>query len=123
MKRAVIRASVVMVLMTPTVNKLVSKAECDRQGGAFVAGFFFGLDLDPAFRTDSRSNKGEVFYSIVADPTGTLSCSHSTTSVQRLVPVTFVRYPEEGHLIARPRHVRDACERTIAWFAKAFGGA
>jgi dipeptidyl aminopeptidase/acylaminoacyl peptidase len=29
------------------------------------------------------------------------------------VPVTFVRYPEEGHLIARPRHVRDACERTI----------
>ena len=37
----------------------------------FVAGFFFGVDLDPAFRNDSRSNKGEVFYSIVADPAGT----------------------------------------------------
>ena len=95
--------SVVMVLMTPTVNKLVSKAECDRQGGAFVAGFFFGLDLDPAFRTDSRSNKGEVFYSIVADPTGTLSCSHSTTSVQRLVPVTFVH--EFQHMISFNQHV------------------
>jgi hypothetical protein len=95
--------SVVMVLMTPTVNKLVSKAECDKQGGAFVAGFFFGADLDPAFRTDSRSNKGEVFYSIVADPNGTLSCSHTKTDVQRLVPVTFIH--EFQHMISFNQHV------------------
>jgi dipeptidyl aminopeptidase/acylaminoacyl peptidase len=37
------------------------------------------------------------------------------------VPVTFVRYPEAGHLIARPSHVRDACERTMAWFARYLG--
>ncbi|MGH7418361.1 MAG: hypothetical protein ACREKB_11350, partial [Candidatus Rokuibacteriota bacterium] len=40
--------SVVMVLMTPTVNKLVTKTACDTTG--FVAGFFFGADLDPEFR-------------------------------------------------------------------------
>src|SRR6185295_17848223 len=65
--------SVVMVLMTPTVNKLVTTSACSSSG--FIAGFFFGADLDPAFRNDSRSNKGEVFYSIVADPAGTLSCA------------------------------------------------
>jgi len=93
--------SVVMVLMTPTVNKLVTSAACATTG--FVAGFFFGADIDPAFRNDSRSNKGEVFYSIVADPVGTLSCAHSTTSVQRLVPVTFIH--EFQHMISFNQHV------------------
>jgi len=72
--------TVVMVLMTNTVNKLVSKTTCQNSG--FVAGFFYGLDLDPHYRTDSRSNKGEVFYSIVPDPAGVLSCSHTTADVE-----------------------------------------
>ena len=93
--------TVVMVLMTPTVNKLVNKTACDSTG--FVAGFFFGADLDPAFRNDARSNKGEVFYSLVADPGGTLSCAHSTTQVQRLVPVTFIH--EFQHMISYNQHV------------------
>ena len=93
--------SVVMVLMTPTVNKLVTSSACSTTG--FVAGFFFGADIDPAFRNDSRSNKGEIFYSIVADPLGTLSCAHSTTSVQRLVPVTFIH--EFQHMISFNQHV------------------
>jgi len=92
---------VVMVLMTPTVNKLVSKKQCDATG--FVAGFFFGADLDPAFRTDSRSNKGEVFYSLVADSSAKLSCAHSATQVQRLVPVTFIH--EFQHMISYNHHV------------------
>jgi len=95
--------TVVLVLMTNTVNKLVTATECNASGGAFVAGFFFGADLDPAFRNDSRSNKGEVFYSIVADPGGTLSCSHSTLEVQRFVPVTFVH--EFQHMISFNQHV------------------
>ena len=93
--------SVVMVLMTATVNKLVTSAACASTG--FVAGFFFGADIDPAFRNDSRSNKAEMFYSIVADPAGTLSCAHSTTSVQRLVPVTFIH--EFQHMISFNQHV------------------
>ena len=93
--------SVVLVLMTNVVNKLVSAGVCQTTG--FVAGFFFGLDLDPQFRNDARSNKGEVFYSIVADPTGTLSCPHSAAQVQRFVPVTFIH--EFQHMISFNQHV------------------
>jgi len=95
--------TVVLVLMTNTVNKLVTASACNTTG--FVAGFFFGIDLDPAFRNDSRSNKGEVFYSIVADPGGTLSCSHSTADVQNFVPVTFIH--EFQHMISFGQHVID----------------
>jgi len=90
--------SVVLVLMTPVVNRLVTAAECQQSG--FVAGFFYGADLEPTF---INSNAGEVFYSLVADPGGTLSCSHSTTSVQRIVPVTFIH--EFQHMISYNQHV------------------
>src|SRR6266540_1236962 len=118
--------SVVMVLMTNTVNKLVSDSTCVRSG--YVAGFFFGADIDPAFSNDSRSNKGEIFYSIVADPAGTLSCSHSVTSVQRLVPVTFIH--EFQHMISFNQHVlirRGAAEvlwlnEALSHYAEELGG-
>jgi hypothetical protein len=93
--------SVVLVLMTNVVNKLVTTSVCEKTG--FVAGFFFGLDLDPAFRNDLRSNKGEVFYSIVADPTGKLSCPHTTDQVAKFVPVTFIH--EFQHMISFNQHV------------------
>jgi hypothetical protein len=93
--------SVVLVLMTNVVNKLVTASECQQSG--FVAGFFFGADLDPAFRNDSRSNKGEVFYSVVADPSGTLSCTHQAAEVLAFVPVTFVH--EFQHMISFNQHV------------------
>ncbi len=93
--------TVVLVLMTNVVNKLVTASECNTSG--FVAGFFFGVDLDPAFRNDSRSNKGEVFYSIVADPAGTLSCPHPVSHVQTFVPVTFIH--EFQHMISFNQHV------------------
>ena len=92
--------TVVLVLMTNVVNKLVTASECDKSG--FVAGFFFGADLDPAFRNDSRSNKGEVFYSVVADPQGTLSCSHTVAEIQAFLPVTFVH--EFQHMISFNQH-------------------
>ena len=95
--------TVVLVLMTNTVNKLVTASECSQPGAGFVAGFFFGVDLDPAYRNDSRSNKGEVFYSIVADPAGTLSCAHSASDVQTFVPVTFIH--EFQHMISFNQHV------------------
>ena len=93
--------TVVMVLMTNTVNKLVTASQCTTAG--FVAGFFFGADLDPQFQNDPRSNKGEVFYSIVADPSGTLSCAHTTLDVQKFVPVTFIH--EFQHMISFNQHV------------------
>jgi hypothetical protein len=93
--------SVVIVLMTNVVNKLVTSQQCTAEG--FVAGFFFGADIDPRFANDNRVNHGEVFYSIVADPAGTLSCQHSRDQVKRLVPVTFVH--EFQHMISYNQHV------------------
>ncbi len=63
----------VIVLMTGKVNSLVTATQCSSPTGGFVAGYFFGADLitTPPFTT---TNNGEIFYSIVPDPAGTLSC-------------------------------------------------
>src|SRR2546430_2116853 len=111
--------SVVLVLMTNTVNKLTTRAECPASGGGFIAGFFFGADIDPAFRTDSRSNKGEVFYSLVADRAGILSCAHSASDVQKFVPVTFIH--EFQHMISFGQHLiarSGSCE--VLWLNARF---
>lgn len=91
---------VVIALMTPVVNSLVTKTMCTNSG--FVAGFFYPGDLDVSASTDS-SNHGEIFYSIVADPGGTFSCAHTSADVQSLMPVTFVH--ELQHMINFAQHV------------------
>jgi hypothetical protein len=93
--------TVVIVLMTNVVNRLVTQQQCASQG--FIAGFFFGADIDPIFTNDPRVNHGEVFYSMVADSSGTLSCAHSASQLRRLVPVTFVH--EFQHMISYNQHV------------------
>jgi hypothetical protein len=92
----------VIVLMTGKVNSLVTASQCNTSG--FVAGYFFGADLITSFST---SNKSEIFYSIVADPAGTLSCPHSVSQVKQLVPVTFVH--EFQHMISFNQHVLLHC--------------
>src|SRR3989442_600430 len=91
----------VIVLMTGKVNALVTSAQCNSPTGGYVAGFFFGADLitTPPFAT---GNAGEIFYSIVPDPSGTLSCQHSVSAVTQLVPVTFVH--EVQHMISFNQH-------------------
>ena len=90
---------VVIVLMTNQINKLVTASQCQTTG--FVAGYFFGADIDPQFA--SAYNNGEIFYSIVPDPAGTLSCTHTVAQVKQLVPVTFVH--EFQHMISYNQHV------------------
>src|SRR3989441_886340 len=92
---------VVDVLMTSAVNKLVTASACRTSG--FVAGFFFGADLDPKTANNSNYNHGEVFYSLVDDPNGVLSCPHSASDVLQLVPVTFIH--EFQHMISFNQHV------------------
>ena len=89
----------VIVLMSGKVNAMVPAAQCATTG--FVAGFFFGADLitTPPFAT---GNGGEIFYSIVPDPAGTLSCLHTVAAVTQLVPVTFVH--EFQHMISFNQH-------------------
>ena len=89
----------VIVLMTGKVNALVTSAACTATG--YVAGYFFGADLitTAPFAT---GNGAEIFYSIVPDPSGTLSCAHSVVAVSQIVPVTFVH--EFQHMISFNQH-------------------
>jgi len=89
----------VIVLLTNTVNKMVTAAQCTSTG--YVAGFFFGGDIDPFSR--SQFNSAELFYAIVPDSMATLSCQHTTSSIKRLVPPTFVH--EFQHMISYNQHV------------------
>jgi len=89
----------VIVLMTNVVNRLVTSQQCQSSG--YIAGFFFGADLDPQF--GAQFNNGEIFYSIVADPNATLSCGHSNSTVNRIIPVTFIH--EFQHMISFNQHV------------------
>jgi hypothetical protein len=66
-------------------------------------GLFFNADIDPAFIGDNRSNQAEVFYAIVPDPRGTVTCAFATSDVKRLVPVTFIH--EFQHMISYYHHV------------------
>ena len=90
---------VAIVLMTGVVNALVPGSHCGTTG--FVAGFFFAGDIDPGFA--AQYNNGEIFYSVVADPNGTLSCPHSREQVKRLAPITFTH--EFQHMISYVQHV------------------
>jgi hypothetical protein len=89
---------VVIALMTPVVNSLTSKSMCP----VFIAGFFFPFDLDLSAPV-SQSNHGEIFYSIVPDPSGTLSCQHTTGQVDTIAGPTFVH--EFQHMINFAQHV------------------
>jgi len=91
--------TVVIVLMTNQVNKLVTTAQCNSSG--YVAGFFFPGDLAPGFST--TYNNGEIFYSVVADSTGTLSCAHKNSEINLVTPVTFTH--EFQHMINFVEHV------------------
>ena len=90
----------VMILFTPIVNGMTETAQCSQ---SYVTGFFFPLDIDPTAGSDNRSNQAEVFYAMVPDPQGTVTCDHSVERVTRIVPVTFIH--EFQHMISFHQHV------------------
>jgi hypothetical protein len=94
------RNGVLFILMTPVVNGLTPEESC---GQAIITGFFFALDVDPAFQDDPRSNGAEVFFSLTADAAGDRGCPVSGSIVRRLVPVTFIH--ELQHMISFNQHV------------------
>jgi hypothetical protein len=91
--------TVVVVLMTNQVNKLVTKSQCN--AGGYIVGFFWPGDLAPGF--SQNYNNGEIFYSIVPDSLGTLSCAHKNSEVNNVMPVTFTH--EFQHMINFVEHV------------------
>lgn len=90
---------VVIVLLTNVVNAMVTAAQCDT--GGYVTGFFDPSDLDPV--TAAQHNDGEVFYGVVPDPAGALSCAHPVGDVTSTLPVTFAH--EFEHMINFTQHV------------------
>jgi hypothetical protein len=89
----------VIVLLSPAVNAITPSEQCGSSG--FVAGFFFGPDLGSV--QDPHSNHGEIFYAIVPDPAGTVSCGHTVVAASNIVPSTFAH--ELQHMINYSRHV------------------
>lgn len=87
----------VIFLLTPTVNAMVTATGCATSG--FVRGFFYGHDLASDAAT---SNRGEVFYAYVPDPTGQWSCAHTKSEVLANLPPTFVH--ELQHMISFGAH-------------------
>jgi hypothetical protein len=104
---------VVVILLTPKVNVLVQRPACS---DAFITGFFFGADLSPQLR--AQYNNGEVFYGMVPDPAGTVSCAYSVTLVRRLITVTFIH--EFQHMISFNQHalVRNG-DTEVLWLNEA----
>ncbi|MEO7084729.1 MAG: hypothetical protein ABI442_12950 [Gemmatimonadaceae bacterium] len=88
----------VIVLLSPAVNALSRSATCSTEG--YVAGYFSGSDLGS---TGSGSNHGEIFYTLVPDPVGTVSCAHTVTNLLSTVPATFLH--ELQHLVSFSQHV------------------
>ena len=89
----------VVMLMSPVVNGDSPTAQCATQG--FVAGFINTEDFNGP--SDPNSNQGEVFYTIVPDPSGTASCAHTVADLGADVPATFLH--ELQHLIFFSQHV------------------
>jgi hypothetical protein len=88
----------VIVLLTPVVNALTPAAQC--QSGGYISGFFDGFDLSSS---SSSSNHGEIYYGLVPDPDGTVSCPHTVSSVLSIAPGTFLH--EVQHMISYAQHV------------------
>ncbi len=109
----------VAILFTPTVNGLNSPSDC---GNSIFVGFFFGVDIDPSFAQDDRSNKGEVFYALTPDPNGFAGCTVSLDGVRNLVPVTLVH--ELQHMISYNQHVLvRGGDKEVLWLDEALSHA
>jgi hypothetical protein len=82
---------VVLILLTDQVNQLSTTC------GLYVTGYFFGLDL----MDDPHSNRGEVFYGMVPNTSGS-GCTVPKSFARRTLPPTFIH--EFQHMISFNRH-------------------
>jgi hypothetical protein len=83
--------SVVMILLSDQVNRLSTTC------GVYVTGYFFGLDL----MDDPNSNRGEVFYALVPNPSGA-GCTVPNSFTRRTLAPTLIH--EFQHMISFNRH-------------------
>jgi len=100
----------VIILFTPTVNRLSAPDSDD-----FVGGFFFGLDLMPNLE---HSNAGEVFYVVVPDPTGEYGNVWGADLIRRWVSPILAH--EFQHMIHHNERLieRGAPQREALWLSE-----
>jgi hypothetical protein len=101
----------IIILFTPAVNRLTPPS-----ASGFIGGFFYGVDLLP---TSTGSNAGEVFYSLVPDPTGIHSGARSKATVTRVVPAILAH--EFQHMVHFNERilVRGAPSQEALWLSEA----
>jgi len=101
----------VVILFTPGVNRLTSE---DSNG--YVGGFFYGVDL----LTDrTGSNKGEVFYAVVPDPTGINGPSLSRTLLLNSIPAILAHEFEHMVHFNQRLLVGGAPDQDALWLSEA----
>jgi len=100
----------VIILFTPSVNRLSPPGSSD-----LIGGFFFALDLLP---TLENSNGGEVFYVLVPDPTGVYGNVRDTDLVRSTVPSILAH--EFQHMIHHNERIikRGASNREAVWLSE-----
>jgi hypothetical protein len=100
----------VIILFTPSVNRLSPPGSSD-----FIGGFFFGLDLMPGLE---HSNAGEVFYVLVPDPTGAYGNVRDAEMVRSIVPPVLAH--EFQHMIHHNERIieRGASNREALWLSE-----
>jgi hypothetical protein len=99
----------VVILFTATVNELTP-----RGSAGFIGGFFYGLDL----LDEESSNRGEIFYAMVPDPTGELSDARSKAQVLEVIPAILAH--EFQHMIHFNERVlvRGASSTEAVWLSE-----
>lgn len=80
----------IIILFTPVVNRMTPPSS----GSAFVAGFFFGIDL---LDDQEHGNDAEVFYTLVPDPDGEFGNVRTFEQLLRGVPPVMAH--EFQHMI------------------------
>jgi IPT/TIG domain len=98
----------VIILFTPAVNAL-----SERTDAGFIAGYFYGCDLVEKSRC-SATNGGEIFYSVVPDPSGQFSGARSKEIVLRTVPAVLAH--EFQHMI---NFARKGQRLDVLWLSEA----
>ena len=100
----------VILLFTPSVNRLSPPGSSD-----FIGGFFFGLDLMPGLE---HSNAGEVVYVLVPDPRGASGNVRDAEIVRSTVPPVLAH--EFQHMIHHNERIieREASNREAVWLSE-----
>jgi hypothetical protein len=100
----------IIILFTPLVNSLTPRGST-----GFIGGFFFGNDLLP---DNTGSNRAEVFYSLVPDPTGLYSDARTKTTVLSVVPAVLAH--EFQHMVQfNQRYIELDAGQEALWLSEA----